>query len=483
MEKNLTLMTDLYQLTMMQGYFKSNNHNKTTVFDMFFRKNPSNNGYSIACGLDQIVEYIKNIKFTKEDINYLESLNIFEQSFLEYLQNFSFKGTIYAVAEGTVVFPNEPLIRVCASICEAQFIETTILNIINHQSLIATKASRVVWASDGDNVIEMGLRRAQGPDAAIYGARAAFIGGCFATSNVLAGKMFDIPVLGTHAHSWIMSFKDELTAFRTYAKIYPKKCILLVDTYDTLNSGIPNAIKVFNEMKQQGIELKNYGIRLDSGDLSYLSDKARKMLDNAGFYDASITASSDLDENIISSLKQQGTKINNWGVGTSLITSSDCSAFGGVYKLTAEEVDGKMIPKIKLSENLDKVTNPGVKKIFRLYDKNTNKIKADLIALDYEEIDISKDLTIFHPIATWKKMTLKANEYYVKELLEPVFINGKCVYEKKSVMEIKKYCEIQKDSLWNEYKRLINPHILPVDLSYDLYNLKHNLISEIKDKK
>lgn len=481
MEKNLTLMTDLYQLTMMQGYFKSNIHTKKTVFDMFYRKNPSNNGFAIMCGLQQVVKYIKNIKFTEDDINYLKTLNIFEESFLKYLKNFTFTGTIYAIPEGTVVFPNEPLIRVEASIAEAQFIETTVLNIINHQSLIATKASRIAWSATGDSVIEMGIRRAQAPDAAIYGSRACIIGGCNSTSNVLASKMFKVPVSGTQSHSWIMSFKDEITAFKEYAKIYPENCILLVDTYDTLKSGVPNAIKVFKEMQKNGIILKTYGIRLDSGDLCYISSKARKMLDDAGFNNAIIAASSDLDENIISSLKQQGTKINVWGVGTNLITSSDCPAFGGVYKLAAEELNGKMLPKIKLSENLDKVTNPGIKKIFRLYDKQTNKIKADLIALDYEKIDEAKDLTIFHPMATWKKMTLKANTYYVKELLVPVFINGKCVLEERSVMEIKEYCNKQKESLWDECKRLVNPHILPVDLSEDLYNLKENLINKIRN--
>lgn len=480
MQGNLTLMTDFYQLTMMQGYFKSNLHNKKAVFDMFYRKNPSNNGYSIFCGLQQVVEYIKNINFDEEAIDYLNSLNIFEKDFLEYLRNFSFKGSIFAMAEGTVVFPNEPLIRVEASIFEAQFIETAILNIINHQSLIATKASRVVWAANKDKVVEFGLRRAQGPDAGIYGSRACIIGGCFATSNVLAGKMFNVPLIGTHAHSWIMSFKDEITAFREYANIFPEKCILLVDTYDTLKSGVPNAIEIFNEMKNKGIKLKNYGIRLDSGDLSYISEKARKMLDDAGFEDASITASSDLDENIISSLRQQGTKINIWGVGTNLITSNDCPAFGGVYKLAAKEINGEMIPKIKLSENLDKVTNPAAKKVFRLYDSETKKIKADLITLKSEKIDVSKDLTIFHPLAKWKKMTLKANKYIAKELLEPVFINGECVFEGKSVMEIKKYCDEQKEGLWNEHKRLINPHILPVDLSEELFKLKELLINKIR---
>ncbi len=480
MEKNLSLMTDLYQLTMMQGYFEAGMQNQKAVFDMFYRKNPCNNGYAIFCGLEQVIEYIKNLKFTREDIEYLKNLNLFSKDFLSYLESFKFNGNIYAMEEGSVVFPLEPLIRVESSIIEAQFIETTILNIINHQSLIATKASRVAWASGNDKVIEFGLRRAQGPDAGIYGSRAAVIGGCDATSNVLAGKMFDIPISGTHAHSWVMSFKDELTAFREYAKLYPNNCILLVDTFDSLKSGIPNAIKVFKELKESGIKLKNYGIRLDSGDLAYISDKAREMLDKEGFNDASIVASSDLDEYLISSLKQQETKINVWGVGTNLITSSDCPAFGGVYKLCAQEINRKIIPKIKLSENPDKVTNPDIKKVFRLYDKATNKIKADLIALENEEIDTNKDLTIFHPINTWKKMTLKANEYYVKELLKPIFIKGALVSERKSTMEIKKYCQQEKESLWNEYKRLINPHILPVDLSLNLYNLKKDMIDKIK---
>ena len=483
MGKNLTLMTDLYQLTMMQGYFKSNMHNKKAVFDMFYRKNPSNNGYAIACGLEQIVDYIKNINFDKENIDYLKSLNIFKEDFLDYLKDFKFTGDIYAIPEGTIVFPNEPLIRVKSNIVEAQFIETTILNIINHQSLIATKASRVSWAAEGNTVMEFGLRRAQGPDSGIYGARAAVIGGCNSTSNVLAGKMFNIPIAGTHAHSWIMSFKDEITAFRTYASIFPDRCVLLVDTYDTLKSGVPNAIKVFKEMKEKGIQLKNYGIRLDSGDLAYISDKARDMLDKEGFKDACIAASSDLDENIIASLKQQGTKINVWGVGTNLITSSDCPAFGGVYKLCAEEIDGEIVPKIKLSENPDKVTNPGIKKVVRLYDKATNKVKADLICLENEIINENEDLTIFHPINTWKTMTLKANEYYTKELLKPVFLDGKCVFEKIETMDIKKYCEEEKASLWNEHKRLVNPHILPVDLSLKLYNLKKDMIDNIRKNK
>lgn len=480
---NITLLTDFYELTMMQGYFKSGEGKKKAVFDLFYRNNPNNGGYSICAGLSQVVDYIKNIRFTDEDIAYLRSLSTFEDDFLEYLKDFKFTGDIYAIPEGTVVFPREPLLRVTSSLIEAQFIETTILNIINHQCLIATKASRVVWAAHGDKVLEFGLRRAQGPDAGLYGARAAIIGGCLSTSNVLAGQKFDVPVSGTHAHSWVMSFDDEITAFRKYAEIFPKNCILLVDTYDTLRSGIPNAITVFSELREKGKLYKGYGIRLDSGDFSYISEKAREMLDEAGFSDAVICASSDLDEYIITSLKQQGTEISVWGVGTNLITSKDCPAFGGVYKLSAEEHNGEFIPKIKISENPDKITNPGVKKIFRLYDKNTGKIKADLIALDHEKIDEGKDLTIFDPLATWKTMTLKAGKFYAKELLQPVFINGESVIEERSVMEIQKYCSKEMSTLWPEYKRFVNPHILPVDLSDELFDLKKKMVSGLFDKK
>lgn len=480
---NITLLTDFYELTMMQGYFKSGEGKKKAVFDLFYRNNPNNGGYSICAGLSQVVDYIKNIRFTDEDIAYLRSLSTFEDDFLEYLKDFKFTGDIYAIPEGTVVFPREPLLRVTSSLIEAQFIETTILNIINHQCLIATKASRVVWAAHGDKVLEFGLRRAQGPDAGLYGARAAIIGGCSSTSNVLAGQKFDVPVSGTHAHSWVMSFDDEITAFRKYAEIFPKNCILLVDTYDTLRSGIPNAITVFSELREKGKLYKGYGIRLDSGDFSYISEKAREMLDEAGFSDAVICASSDLDEYIITSLKQQGTEISVWGVGTNLITSKDCPAFGGVYKLSAEEHNGEFLPKIKISENPDKITNPGVKKIFRLYDKNTGKIKADLIALDHEKIDEGKDLTIFDPLATWKTMTLKAGKFYAKELLQPVFINGESVIEERSVMEIQKYCSKEMSTLWPEYKRFVNPHILPVDLSDELFDLKKKMVSGLFDKK
>ncbi len=454
---------------MMQGYFK-NQTNETVIFDAFYRTNPSGSGYAIAAGLDQVIDYIKNLHFSKDDISYLKSLSLFEDDFLEYLSNFKFTGSIYAIPEGTVVFPREPLVKVIASAMEAQLVETAILNIINHQSLIATKASRVVYAAQGDGVMEFGLRRAQGPDAGTWGARAAMIGGCIGTSNVLAGQLFDVPVKGTHAHSWIMSFPDEYTAFKKYAEIYPDACLLLVDTYDTLNSGVPNAIRVFTEMREAGIPLTLYGIRLDSGDLAYLSKEARKMLDEAGFSDAVISASSDLDEYLIDSLKTQGSAITSWGVGTNLITSKDCPAFGGVYKLAAikDKHTGKFIPKIKLSENTEKITNPGNKTIFRLYEKETGKIKADLIALVGEKFDSNYSLLIFDPIETWKKTLLKPNTYTIRELMIPIFIDGECVYTSPKVMDIRKYCMQELDTLWDETRRLVNPHKVHVDLSNEL---------------
>jgi len=478
--QNLSLLIDFYELTMVQGYFLTGVSERPVVFDLFYRKNPNGNGYSIAAGLEQAIEYVKNLHFTRSDIEYLRKQGVFEEEFLEYLADFKFSGEIYAVPEGSVVYPGEPLIRVKAPVACAQLMETPLLNIINHQCLIATKAARVVHAAGGNAVLEFGLRRAQGPDAGLYGARAAIIGGCSATSNVLAGQMFDVPIRGTHAHSWVMSFENELTAFREYARLYPDVCTLLVDTYDTLRSGVPNAITVFNEMKAQGIKPKSYGIRIDSGDLAYISKKARKMLDDAGFNDAVISASSDLDEHLIETLKAQGATITLWGVGTNLITSKDCPAFGGVYKLAAQWENGKWIPKIKLSENPEKVTNPGVKKVFRLYDTRTGKIKADLIALEHEAIDVNKPLTIFDPVATWKRMTLQPGEFSVREMLVPVFVNGECVYESPSVMEIRNYCAQELGTLWDEHKRLVNPHSMPVDLSLELYNLKEQLITELR---
>ena len=476
---NLTLLTDLYEMTMMQGYFKNNN-NRTVVFDAFYRTNPSDGGYAICAGVEQVIEYIENLHFDDDDINYLRSLHIFDEDFLAYLADFHFSGDIYAVPEGSVIFPREPLIKVIAPIMEAQLIETAILNIMNHQCLIATKAARVCYAAAGDGVMEFGLRRAQGPDSGTYGARAAIIGGCKGTSNVLAGQMFDVPVLGTHAHSWIMSFPDEYTAFKEYARLYPNACTLLVDTYDTLSSGIPNAIRVFTEMRQAGTPLTNYGIRMDSGDLAYLSKKVRRMLDDAGFEDAVISASNDLDEYLIQSLKSQGATITSWGVGTNLITSKDCPAFGGVYKLAAiSDNDGNFIPKIKLSENTEKVTNPGNKTFYRVYDKENGKIKADLICLADETFDVSEEMTLFDPNEPWKKTTLSGDSYTMTEMLVPVIQDGKRIYNTPSVMEIQRICNAQKDTLWDENKRFINPSQIHVDLSQKLYDMKQSLLSRI----
>ena len=478
--RNLTLLTDFYELTMMQAYYHAEmttGRKQLAVFDMFYRENPCGNGYAVTAGLAQLIEYINNLHFNDDDIAYLRSTGAFKDAFLEFLKDFRFTGDIHAIPEGTVVFPGEPLVRVIGTLIEGQLIETAMLNIINHQSLIATKAARVCWAAYGDRVLEFGLRRAQGPDAGLYGARAAMIGGCAATSNVLAGQLFDVPVRGTHAHSWIMSFDTELEAFRYYAELYPQACILLVDTYDTLRSGVPNAIQIFREMREKGITLSQYGIRLDSGDLAYLSKMARQMLDDAGFHDAFISASNDLDEYLIAELKAQGAQITVWGVGTHLITSKENPAFGGVYKLAALSVKDKpWQPKIKISEDPIKVTNPGIKKIFRIYDANTGKMKADLITLDDETIDISKDLTIFDPMATWKRMTLKAGTFSTRELLVPVFKKGECVYPNYTVTEIQNYAKKEQDTLWEEHKRLVRPQIMPVDLSQNLYNLKQNMI-------
>ena len=478
--RNLTLLTDLYELTMMQGYFREKDANETVIFDAFYRTNPDGNAFSICAGLEQVIDYVKNLHFDDADIEYLRGLGIFDEDFLEYLHNFKFSGNIYAIPEGTVVFPREPLVKIIAPIMEAQLVETAILNIINHQSLIATKTSRIVFAARGDGIMEFGLRRAQGADAGTYGARAAMIAGCIGTSNVLAGKLFDVPVKGTHAHSWIMSFPDELTAFRAYAKLYPSACILLADTYDTLGSGVPNAIRVFQEMRDAGIPLTFYGIRLDSGDLAYISKKARKMLDDAGFPDAVISASNDLDEYLIDSLKIQGAAITSWGVGTNLITSKDCPSFGGVYKLAAikDRHTGKFIPKIKLSENTEKVTNPGNKTIQRIYDKETGKIIADLICLVDEEFDEKNSLLLFDPIETWKKTHLAPGTYTMRELLVPIFKNGECVYESPKVMDIQKYCKEELATLWEESLRLEYPHRTHVDLSMPLWKMKNELLDK-----
>lgn len=470
--RDLTLLTDLYQLTMMYGYSKNKQLDKTAVFDVFYRG--VGNNYAIACGLEQVIEYIENLRFSEEDLQYLRSLNLFDEEFLALLKDFKFSGDIYAVPEGTVIFPQEPILTVKARLFEAQLIETAILCILNHQTLIATKAAKIVYAAKGGAIAEFGLRRAQGPDAGIYGARAAIIAGCASTSNVLAGKLFDVPVSGTHAHSWVMSFDSELEAFRAYAKMYPDSCLLLVDTYDTLKSGVPNAIKVFNELKAAGH--KPLGIRLDSGDLAYLSREARKMLDDAGFTEAKIFASGDIDENVLVSLDSQNAQIDCWGIGTKLITSQDCPSLGGVYKLAAIENNGVLEPKLKMSDTPAKITNPGLKKIVRIFDKNTDKAIADLIALKEENFDGLETLEIFHPDFTWKRKTI--TDFYVKELAVDVIKDGKVVYKSPSVKEIAKYHRECYAQFWNEYKRLLNPHIYKVDLSQKLYNLKQKLLKE-----
>ena len=471
---NITMLTDFYQLTMMNGYDFNQKSDEIMVFDMFYRKNPNNGGYAIVCGINEVIDYVENLKFTKEDIDYLRKQNIFNESFLKYLENFKFEGEIYAVEEGSIMFPNEPIIRVKAKAMQAQFVETAILCIVNFQTLIATKASRICYSAMGDDVMEFGLRRAQGPDAGLYGAKAAVIGGCIGTSNVLAGKMFDVPVLGTHAHSWVQSFDSELEAFRAYAKTYPSKTMLLLDTYDTLGSGIVNAITVFKELREQGYE--PLGVRLDSGDLEFLSKEVRKRLDEAGFENVKITASNDLDENTITSLKNQGARIDVWGVGTKMITSFDWAALGGVYKLCAVIKDGKLIPKIKISEDPAKINNPYPKNIYRIYGADDHKARADLIVLEDEEIDENESLTIFDPVHTWKKMTF--NNFYVKKLLHLLFIDGKCVREKRSVSEIKKHTDKEKESLWIQYRRNQNPQIYKVDLSKKLWTLKNELLEK-----
>lgn len=471
--RNLTMMTDLYELTMMNGYWRYGMAKNVAVFDLFYRKQGDETAHAVAAGLEQAIEYVRSLHFSTEDIAYLRSLNTFDEGFLNLLKNFRFTGDIDAVPEGTIVFPTEPIVRVCAPMIEAQLVETALLNIINHQTLIATKASRVVQAAQGDGVLEFGLRRAQGPDAGIYGARASIIGGCVATSNVLTGQMYDIPVRGTHAHSWVMSFGSELEAFRAYAEVFPHECLLLVDTYDTLKSGVPNAITVFKELRARGIEPN--GIRLDSGDLAYLSRTARKMLDDAGFPSARIFASGDLDEEVIWDLKAQGAAIDVWGVGTRMITSQNNPALGGVYKLAAEEVNGELVPRIKISENPAKITNPGKKKVLRIYSREDRHALADLIALHDEVYDASEPLTIFDPENTWKRMTL--TDYTLRELLVPIFRGGEQVYRSPDLHCIAAYARDELDTFWSEYKRLHRPQRYKVDLSQRLYDLKQSLLA------
>ena len=489
MNVDYALLTDLYQITMAQGYWDAEKAGEEACFTMYFRDYPFKGGYAVACGMAQLADLVETFRFSEEDIAYLASLDapaggpLFDPAFLEYLRDLRLSVDIDAVPEGTIVFPHEPLVRVTGPIMQCQLIETALLNMVNFQTLIATKAARVVQEAGG-GVMEFGLRRAQGPDAGIYGARAAVIGGCAGTSNVLTGQMFNVPVLGTHAHSWIMSFPDEYTAFKTYAKMYPNSCTLLVDTYDVLKSGVPNAIRVFEEMREEGIQLTHYGIRIDSGDLAYLSKEAYKMLAAAGFDDATISASSDLDEYLIDSLKTQDAKINSWGVGTNLITSKDNPAFGGVYKLAAVKDDGSssFTPKIKLSENTEKVTNPGNKTVYRIYSKSTGKIKADLICLADEVFDPEETMIIFDPTDTWKKTKVLGGTYELRELLVPVIREGKRVYTSPEVMDLRAYCQKEQNTLWDESRRLVNPQKVYVDLSQKLFDLKKNLLEEMSEK-
>lgn len=473
MNSNLTMLTDLYQLTMMNGYYNKNIHNDEAVFDVFFRKNVCEGGYTIVCGMEEVIEYIEGLKFTEEDIEYLKSLNLFQEEFIDFLRDFKFTGDIYSVEDGTVMFPGEPILTVKAPLYQAQLIETAILSIVNFMTLIATKASRVCNAAKGDSVLEFGLRRAQGPQAGLYGAKAAIIGGCAGTSNVLTGKLFDVPISGTHAHSWVQKFDTELEAFRAYADLYPDKCLLLIDTYDVLGSGIENAITVFKELKEKGHS--PIGVRLDSGDLAYLSREVRKRLDEEGFESAKIVASNDLDEYTITSLKQEGAVIDMWGVGTKLITSYDYPSLGGVYKLAAtSDKSGNLVPKIKISENPEKINNPGFKKVVRIYNSQ-GKAEADLIMLRGEEIDTQKPLEIFDPVYTWKRKTFE--NYTIREMLTPLFKNGKCVRDKKSVQEVKEYAKSELSKIWDQYKRIKNPHIYKVDLSNGLWTLKNDMVA------
>ena len=476
--RNLTLLTDLYELTMMQGYFKSHSQ-KRVVFDVFYRQNPCGGAYAIACGLDQAIDYIKNLHFEPEDIDYLRCTGFFKEDFLDYLKDFHFTGDIYAIPEGTIIFPKEPLVKVVAPIMEAQLVETALLNIINHQSLIATKAARVVQEAGG-GVMEFGLRRAQGPDAGIYGARAAVIAGCVGTSNVLAGQMFDIPVKGTHAHSWIMSFPSELEAFRTYAELFPDNCLLLVDTYDTLNSGVKHAIQVFKEMREKGIHSKLFGIRLDSGDLAYLTKKARIMLDEAGFPDAIISASSDLDEYLINSLMNQGAKITSWGVGTNLITSKDCPSFGGVYKLVAVKLpDGTYQPKMKCSDSASKAIIPGKKMPWRLYDEN-GQAQCDLIAMDGEVIEAGKPVKMVNldPDAIERTITITPTK--VKRLLVPHILNGELAIELPGIAEKKAYIAKQlTEETWETELRIEMPHKHYVNMTPAVAECRAKMYSEL----
>ncbi len=473
-EKNLSMLADFYEFTMANGYLENNMEDNIAYFDMFFRSIPDDGGFAIVAGLEQLIQYLQNISFTDEDIEYFRNRDMFSEEFLDYLKNFEFTCDVWAIPEGTPVFPQEPLVIVRGPVIEAQLIETMLLLTINHQSLIATKANRIVTAAQGRSVMEFGPRRAQGYNGAILGSRAAYIGGCIGTSNTITDRDYGVKAMGTMAHSWVQMFPTEEEAFRAYARTYPDSCVLLVDTYNTLKEGVPNAIKIFDEeIVPKGFRPK--GIRLDSGDLAYLSKEARKMLDAAGYEDCEIIASSSLDEFVIKDLLNQGAEIDSFGVGERLITAKSQPVFGGVYKLTSVEVDGKIVNRIKVSENVGKITTPGFKQVYRFFDRDTDKALADVITLHDEVIDENKPYLIFHPIHTWKQKTL--NDFYVKPLLERVFDKGKCVYELPHIDEIRDFREEQVGLMWDEMKRLQKPHKYYVDLSEKLWNVKNDLLT------
>lgn len=469
--RNLTMLTDFYEITMANGYLESGMAEDIAYFDMFFREIPENGGFAILGGIDEVISYLENLKFTDEDITYLRNKNMFSEAFLDYLKNFEFSCDVWAVPEGTAVFPGEPLVTVRGPVVQAQFVETMILLLVNHQSLIATKANRIVRAAKGRPVMEFGSRRAQGPSAAILGAKAAYIGGCAGTACTIADRDIGVAALGTMAHSWVQMFPSEYEAFKKYCEIYPDNSTLLVDTYNVLKSGVPNAIKVFKELKP-----KSMGIRIDSGDISYLTKKARKMLDDAGLQDCKIVVSNSLDEYLIQDILLEGACIDSFGVGERLITAKEQPVFGGVYKLAAVEKDGKMIPKIKVSENVEKITIPGFKKLYRLYDKDTNRAIADLITLVGEPRPEGDRYEIFDPRNVWKRK--KISNFVAKDLRVQLFDKGKLVYERPSVEEIKQHCAEQVDALWDEMLRFENPQTYYVDLSHDLWELKKNMIEE-----
>lgn len=477
-QRNLSMLADFYEFTMGNGFLENDMDDTIAYFDMFFRRVPDNGGFALMAGLEQLIGYLNNLSFTDEDIEFFKSKNMFGERFLNYLKDFKFSCDVWAIPEGTPIFPREPLVIVRGPIVQAQLVETMLLLTINHQSLIATKANRIVRAANNRPVIEFGSRRCHSYDSSILGARAAYIGGCLGTANTIVERDFNIPALGTMAHSWVQLFDSELEAFKAYARTYPDNCYLLVDTYNTIKSGLPNAIKTFNEeILPRGFRPK--GIRIDSGDIAYLSKKARKILDDAGFSDCTIMASSALDEYLIRDLLVQDAKIDSFGVGEKLITSSSEPVFGGVYKLTAIERNNEIIPKIKISENVGKITTPGFKQVYRLYDRNNNKAIADVVTLHDEVIDDQKPYEIFHPLFTWKKKTVE--NFYAKKLLVPIFKDGVQVYDTPTIEEIRSHCKREISNLWDEVKRFENPHQYFVDLSLDLWTMKSSLIKSKSD--